>query len=210
MSDMTEAEWLACTEAWQPLLYVRQYASVRRLRLVAAAYARWLQSLPAYANDRPFADLIEEVADQPKSRDELELRAYGLPGSGWLLSHALGPDDTVGQAVSKLVWYAQGTEQELSQCRQPAHARMIRTLREIFGNPFCATPVSSSWLAWHGGAIPKMAQSIYDSRAFDRLPLLADALEDAGCDNADILSHCRMPGEHVRGCWVVDLLLGKS
>ena len=55
-----------------------------------------------------------------------------------------------------------------------------------------------------------MAQSIYDARAFDRLPLLADALEDAGCADADILSHCRTPGEHVRGCWVVDLLLGKS
>ena len=207
---MTEAEWLACTEAWQPVLYVRQYASVRRLRLVAAAYTRWLQSLPAYANDRPFADLIEEVADRPKSRAELELRAYGLPGSGWLLSHALGPDDRVGQAVSKLVWFAQGAEQKLSECRQPAHARMIRTLREIFGNPFRATPISSSWLAWNDGAIRKMAQSIYDDRAFDRLPLLADALEDAGCADADILSHCRTPGEHVRGCWVVDLLLGKS
>ncbi len=158
---MTEAEWLACTEAWQPVLYVRQYASVRRLRLVAAAYARWLQSLPVYANDRPFADLIEEVADQPKSRDEIELHAYRLPGSGWLLSHALGPDDRVGQAVSGLVWYAQGAEQELSECRQPAHAKMIRTLREISGNPFHTTPISSSWLAWHDGTIPKMAGSIH-------------------------------------------------
>ena len=55
-----------------------------------------------------------------------------------------------------------------------------------------------------------MAQSIYDDRAFDRLPILADALEDAGCDKADILNHCRQPGEHVRGCWVVDLVLGKD
>jgi hypothetical protein len=55
-----------------------------------------------------------------------------------------------------------------------------------------------------------MTQSIYDERAFDRLPLLADALEDAGCGDAAILSHCREPSEHVRGCWVVDLLLGKT
>ena len=55
-----------------------------------------------------------------------------------------------------------------------------------------------------------LANLIYDERAFDRLPILADALEDAGCDDADILRHCREPGEHVRGCWVVDLLLGKS
>ncbi len=66
------------------------------------------------------------------------------------------------------------------------------------------------WLAWNDGAIPKMAQAIYDDRAFDRLPILADALEDAGCDNQEILDHCRSNGEHVRGCWVVDLILGKS
>jgi hypothetical protein len=83
-------------------------------------------------------------------------------------------------------------------------------LREFFGNPF--RPVSSfhSWLAWNDGAIRKMAQTIYDTRAFDRLPLLADALEDAGCDSREILDHCRSGGEHVRGCWVVDLLLGKK
>jgi hypothetical protein len=55
-----------------------------------------------------------------------------------------------------------------------------------------------------------MAQAIYDERAFDRLPILADALEDAGCTNADILGHCRGAGPHAKGCWVVDLLLGKE
>ena len=84
-------------------------------------------------------------------------------------------------------------------------------LRDVFGNPFRPPPViDPSWFASNDSAIRKMAQSIYDARAFDRLPLLADALEDAGCTDADILSHCRTPGEHVRGCWVVDLLLGKS
>jgi hypothetical protein len=83
-------------------------------------------------------------------------------------------------------------------------------LRCIFGNPFQLISFDASMLAWNDSAIPKLAESIYDDRAFDRLPLLADALEDAGCDDIDILSHCRTPGEHVRGCWVVDLLLGKS
>jgi hypothetical protein len=55
-----------------------------------------------------------------------------------------------------------------------------------------------------------MAQAIYDERAFDRMPNLADALEETGCTNQDILSHCREPGEHARGCWVVDLVLGKE
>lgn len=84
-------------------------------------------------------------------------------------------------------------------------------IRDIFVNPFYPPlPVDSSCLAWNDGVIPKLAQAIYDDRAFDRLPILADALEEAGCTNADILNHCRQPGEHVRGCWVVDLLLGKS
>jgi hypothetical protein len=56
----------------------------------------------------------------------------------------------------------------------------------------------------------KLSRAIYDDRAFDRLPVLADALEDAGCTDRTILAHCRSGGEHVRGCWVVDLLLGKQ
>jgi hypothetical protein len=63
---------------------------------------------------------------------------------------------------------------------------------------------------WRTSNVTALAQAIYCDRAFDRLPILADALEDAGCDNADILNHCRQPGEHVRGCWVVDLVLGKG
>ena len=66
------------------------------------------------------------------------------------------------------------------------------------------------WLAGNNGAAEPVAATIYDDRAFDRLPILADALEDAGCDDHDILAHCRGPGPHVRGCWVVDLVLGKS
>jgi len=80
-------------------------------------------------------------------------------------------------------------------------------LRDIFGNPFNPVTLDSAWLTAN---VVGLAQSIYDERAFDRLPILADALEDAGCTNADILNHCRQPGEHVRGCWLVDLVLQKS
>jgi hypothetical protein len=85
----------------------------------------------------------------------------------------------------------------------------IGALHEIFGNPFRPVSVNPSWLAWNGGTLVCLAQAIYADRSFDRLPILADALEDAGCSAADILAHCRGGGEHVRGCWVVDLLLGK-
>ena len=59
-------------------------------------------------------------------------------------------------------------------------------------------------------AVAALARGVYDDRAFDRLPVLADALDDAGCANADLLAHLRGPGPHVRGCWAVDLLLGKG
>jgi hypothetical protein len=84
-------------------------------------------------------------------------------------------------------------------------------VRDIFGTlHFHTVPIDPLWLAWNEGTVVKLAQTIYDDRAFDRMPVLADALEDAGCDNADILGHLRGPGPHVRGCWVVDLLLGKE
>jgi hypothetical protein len=86
-----------------------------------------------------------------------------------------------------------------------------RLLREIFGRfPFLPVTLNPAWLAWSDGTVVKLAQGIYEERAFDRLPILADALEDAGCTDADIPEHCRQPGPHVRGCWVVDLLLGKE
>jgi hypothetical protein len=81
------------------------------------------------------------------------------------------------------------------------------TFREIFGNPFRSVTAD---LAWCTATVVQLAQCIYTDRAFDRLPILADALEEAGCTDAEILSHCRGPGPHVRGCWVVDLVLGKE
>jgi hypothetical protein len=82
-----------------------------------------------------------------------------------------------------------------------------RLVREIFGNPFRAVAINQSWLTRN---VCALSDGIYEERAFYRLPVLADALEEAGCDNADILNHCRQPGEHVRGCWVVDLVLAKQ
>jgi hypothetical protein len=78
------------------------------------------------------------------------------------------------------------------------------------GNPFGYANVKVVWLTWNDGTVPKLAQVIYDDRRFSDLPILADALEEAGCDDDAIVAHCRGGGEHVRGCWVVDLLLGKK
>jgi hypothetical protein len=89
-------------------------------------------------------------------------------------------------------------------------AECATLLREICGYPFRPVTVNPAWLSWHDGLLVSMAQQMYDARDFADMPILGDALEEAGCDNADILNHCRQPGEHVRGCWVVDLILGKS
>jgi hypothetical protein len=83
-------------------------------------------------------------------------------------------------------------------------------LRDIFGNPFRRVALDPACLHWNGATVRKMAEAIYDDRAFDRLPILADALEEAGCTDRAVLHHCRSGSNHVRGCWVIDLLLGKE
>jgi hypothetical protein len=80
----------------------------------------------------------------------------------------------------------------------------------IFDNLFSSVTMAPAVLAWNDSTVVKLAQGIYQERAFDRLPLLADALDKAGCDDDDILNHCRKVGPHVRGCWVVDLILGRE
>jgi hypothetical protein len=96
-------------------------------------------------------------------------------------------------------------EDEAAQLRELGVQCML--LRDVFGNPFRSVAVDAAWLT---SDVVALARGIYDERAFDRMPILADALQDAGCDNDDILTHCRGSGPHVRGCWVVDLLLGKE
>jgi len=93
------------------------------------------------------------------------------------------------------------TSEKVVQCR---------LLHCLLGNLFRPLLLAPSWVAWNDGTVAKLAKGIYDDRAFDRLPVLADALEDAGCDNADIFTHLRGPGPHVRGCWVIDLLVEKE
>jgi hypothetical protein len=75
--------------------------------------------------------------------------------------------------------------------------------------PFRPVTVDPGWLRWSWGTVPAIARHIYEDRAFHDLPILADALEDAGCGDGDILAHCRCAEPHGRGCWVVDLILGK-
>jgi hypothetical protein len=94
--------------------------------------------------------------------------------------------------------------------RAEALARMAGLLRDIFANLFRPITINPTWLTWHDGLLVSMARQMYGSRDFTDMPILGDALEEAGCTDKDILSHCRGPGPHVRGCWVVDTILGKT
>jgi hypothetical protein len=95
--------------------------------------------------------------------------------------------------------------------------QQIVLLRDITGDPFRAVAIHPAWLAYENGTIAKLAQAAYDERQLPsglldpiRLAVLADALEEAGCKHDELLRHLRGPGEHVRGCWLLDLLLEKA
>jgi hypothetical protein len=97
----------------------------------------------------------------------------------------------------------------LGDVARPAQCQL---LRDIFGNPFRPATVDVSWRAWNHDTVTNLAYAVYEERAFDRdhMNILADALEEAGCSDRAILDHLRGPGPHVRGCFAVDLLLGKE
>ncbi len=96
-----------------------------------------------------------------------------------------------------------------SQSCDPGELEQVarQHLIELFAGDFLSLSVDPNWLT---STVTGIAETIYQDRTFGNLPVLADALQDAGCDNEDILNHCRQPGEHVRGCWVVDLVTGRK
>ncbi len=142
-------------------------------------------------------------------KDEAE-RLCRLDNAAWAVYAAL-----MGAKYNTLlVPYSYGPISFIKRCRlalrDEADAErqyQATVLRDLFGNPFRPVAVESSWPT---PRVLALAQEIYDGRAFDRLPALADALERAGCDNAEILRHCRGTGPHVRGCWAVDAVSRKS
>jgi hypothetical protein len=108
-------------------------------------------------------------------------------------------------ASSVLIQTASAVEPDYQNSpERPAQAALIRCLA---GNPFRPAAFDP---AWRTATVAALAEGIYQERAFDRMPILADALQDAGCDNPEILQHCRGPEPHCRGCWVVDLILPKE
>lgn len=127
---------------------------------------------------------------------------------GWILSISNDIEKQIRRQI--FISSGMGGVQDFSNRREEVYRQGYMFVSDMLGNPFQPVLLDPAWLSWQTGTIPKLAHSIYQERAFDRLPILADALEEAGCDNAEILAHCRQPGVHARGCWVVDLVLGKE
>jgi len=108
---------------------------------------------------------------------------------------------------SLAVQLAKENGQDTATASYSARTRMTSFLRDIFGNPFHRVSLDPTWLT---STVIALARQMYDSRDFSAMPILADALEDASCDNETILTHCRGPGPHTRGCWVLDLLTSRE
>jgi hypothetical protein len=209
--------------------------SDRKVRLYLAACGRRVWHL--FDNDcsRRAIEVAELLADGQTS-DEDRLRAYhdahaGITGSptnpGYFAKHCLNRkvlrrqevQDGYNAAVSA-GWqllggvYSDENRSKLENAMVPERQAQARLVREIIPNPFRPVVLDRSWLT---RTVTSLARAIYDTRQLpsglldnQRMAVLADALEESGCDNADVLNHCRQPGEHVRGCRVVDLLLGKG
>lgn len=233
---MTEAEWLASNEPERMLQSLHGQVSERKLRLLACACCRRLCHLSsdkrvwnAVEIAERFADGLATDAERSNARKAAQQATQGravtrhptLPkwerrtASAAYYATARGAFEAawnvVQLAIQCLIWRAGGhnaCDWKTIKTREWAGQAVI--LRDIFGNPSRPVALDASWLAWNDATITKLALAIYNERAFDRLPILADALEEAGCTNTDILNHCRQPAEHVRGCWVIDLILGKS
>jgi hypothetical protein len=235
----SEKHWLTMTNLHVLRQYMQGQISKRKERLFAVACCRQIWHLMTDERSRDAVRAVERIADGLISLDEFfgihraaeeavphfppderpssaEQAQYYAACAARQVTHVRSrfsgsaieqQADLVAHYTASALAYSQDQSHDHTTGEQAGQPVLYR---EIVGNPFRWVTVDPAWRTWGDGIVPRLAKAIYVERAFDRLPILADALEDAGCDDADILAHCRSGGEHVRGCWVVDLLPGKQ
>ena len=209
----------------------------RKVRLFAAACCRRAEHLLTDPRSRAALDAIEHYVDGRLTKKRLEKAAYDAGQVTWDLDAApenvtdgrmqaasaacSAADDIqdhftdaaeVASQVASAVGAAAASPDEDTDAYKTAEeieeAYQADLIRDIFGNPFRTVTLNPAWLT---SDVLALAQGIYDERAYDRMPILADALQDAGCENDEVLTHCcDQHATHVRGCWVVDLVLGRA
>jgi hypothetical protein len=221
---MTEGNWRNCNGPLTLLMYLhtlranRSFSvSDRKLRLFAVACCRRIGHTLKADRFQRVIEIVERVADGLATQQELRQAAATVYGGDHSAVQAVVHTDAYRAAERTAEAAAQwaGFVADWTGSSYPAGqgAELIAQsalLRELFDNPFRPSGFSPMWLAWHDGIVPRLAEAIYEERAFERLPILGDALEDAGCTNQTILDHCRQTGAHVRGCWVLDGVLAKE
>ena len=217
---MNPDRWLQRTDAVYMAFPIKELVSDRKFRLFACACARRIWDRLPDPRSRLAVETAERYADGEASLEEMAATyrpAHSAVPHEWRLRHP-------GQGHPYFLWAATDAaesngfgaamsaaldagweEHELEF--SPAQAEMAVLLRDIVGNPF--RPVAFNHL-WRTPDIVALARDIYDRRAFDHMPDLADALEAIGCDEREVLDHCRGAGPHARGCWVVDEILGRD
>jgi hypothetical protein len=230
---MNKKQWFASTHPPEMLLHLRDRAGDRKLRLFAVACCRrFWPIIERDAVGRMAVEVAERFADGRATVTACHLARASVVsnwGSGTdpvlckarelaratAKSKAAGAAIDAGREATSLasrtaelagVTCSAITAAKLAATRAECECQ-VRSLRCIFGNPFKPVAVESSWLT---SDVLALAHGAYEERAFDRLPILADALQDAGCNNEDVLTHLRHGTEHARGCWALDLILGKS
>jgi hypothetical protein len=227
---MTEAEWLACESYTRALSFLKKRVSNRKLRLFACACCRLLGDVLKGEAAYSALAVAEDYADGRTSHDALLAARQAARPTAIDWSDMAGHCARVAvlRATHEQAWQAAHkaasvAREAMSNCKLKGDAYVdailavdqgeLDLLRDIF-NPFRSLALDRAWLTT---TCQGLAQAAYDNPILpsgrlepDRLGILADALEEAGCTDADLLAHLRSPRPHVRGCWPVDLILGKS
>jgi hypothetical protein len=215
---MNEAEWQRCLNVEPMLRELHKSFGGDKLRLFGCVvYRRVCDSFDAGIRD--LLDATEAWATSSISIDQWQAKWDRYPNLWSNYDFQLLRDlviSTYSNVISP-VWLAamRSRQYALSGTAASLHKGLDKTekkwqavaLRDLYGNPFRPVAFPPSWRT---DTALTLARQMYDSRDFGAMPILADALQDAGCEDASILDHCRGEGSHVRGCWVVDLVLGKE
>jgi hypothetical protein len=223
---MTEAEWLGHAVPGLMLRHLGEGVSERKFRLFACNCVELVWRCQLQQEVPVPLEFAWGAADGSVGESEVEAVAPSPPRprpgaedrlAEWhaarVLESAFRPKgrDAAAQvrhgAEAVAVQVAQDNKQDTARASQASRTALAVFLRDIFGNPFRPVTFSPSWRTDTARAL---AGQMYESRDFSAAPILADALQDAGCDCALVLDHCRGLGPHVRGCWVVDRVLGKE
>jgi hypothetical protein len=216
---MPEEKWHTCNNPFGMLAVIGSLVSDRRIRLFALHACRGCPTLPAHDTIEEAVKIgerwLEGKASEGEMRIALESIEWGrgemceslnyLSEAVWSVFQPSPADVTTFEAVIDHLG-AIHTLTDINGRVDESYPAQCQLLRELFA--FRPVALEPSWLT---STVVALAAGIYEEKAFERMPILADALQDAGCDNDDILTHCRDQRQvHLRGCWVLDLLLQKQ